>query len=78
MLHETHQRIPGRPVAPHGPSRKVGGTVSGLTLADAEGLLDWLEARGCTGLRASLGEDGAVSVFWAGGPAPAAGPAALL
>ena len=34
------------------------GSVSGLTLAQAEGLLDWLQNRGCTNLRAALGTQG--------------------
>jgi hypothetical protein len=32
--------------------------VTGLTLAEAEGLLDWLENQGCTALRVAVGEEG--------------------
>jgi hypothetical protein len=34
------------------------GLVSGLTLAEAEELLDWLENHGCTALRVALGGEG--------------------
>ena len=33
------------------------GSVSGLTLAEAEGLLDWLENHGCTKLEVSIGSE---------------------
>jgi hypothetical protein len=78
MLQETHRRLPARPAVPPGSPPKAGGAASGLTLAEAECLLDWLEARGCTGLRASFRDDGGVTVCWSGAPVPAVGVAALL
>jgi CheY-like chemotaxis protein len=39
----------------------AGGSVGGLTLAEAEGLLDWLENQGCTGFRVALEEAGVVA-----------------
>jgi CheY-like chemotaxis protein len=36
----------------------VPGSVSGLTLAEARELLDWLENQGCTALRVAVGEEG--------------------
>jgi CheY-like chemotaxis protein len=42
------------PAASATPSR-----VSGLTLGEAESLLDWLQNQGCTGLRVTLEEQGA-------------------
>jgi hypothetical protein len=33
-------------------------SVAGLTLREAEDLLDWLHNQGCTGLEAALGEGG--------------------
>jgi hypothetical protein len=47
-------------------ARAAGGTAAGLTLAQAEGLLDWLETHGDEGLGAALLEDGGVTVFWGG------------
>jgi CheY-like chemotaxis protein len=38
------------------------GAVSGLALAEAEELLDWLQNRGCTGLEVALEEEGSVAV----------------
>jgi len=51
------------------PARRQGGARAGLTLAQAEELLDWLEAHGCSGLGACLLEGG-VAVYWDGPAGP--------
>lgn len=67
MVSETCERRALAAGAPDGPAaRGAGGSEASLTLAQAEGLLDWLEAHGYTGLGADLGEGG-VTVSW-GGP----------
>jgi hypothetical protein len=60
---ETRDDLPLLADAPDTPARRPGGTAAGLTLAQAEGLLDWLEAHGCTGLVATSLEGGA-TVNW--------------
>jgi hypothetical protein len=65
MVSEMYERCPRAAGAPAGrPARGEGGERAGLTLAQAEGLLDWLEAHGRTGLGACLLEDGGVTVYW--------------
>jgi hypothetical protein len=67
MMSETRECL--APLADTSRERRVRGednVVSGLTLSQAEGLLDWLEARGYTGLQAYLSASKGVTVFWAG------------
>src|SRR5262249_1673999 len=56
--------LPRAPREPAPPGRA--GAVCGLTVPEAESLLDWLQERGCTGLEAAL-EAGCVT---APGPCP--------
>jgi hypothetical protein len=72
MANETRECLTPLADTSHGrPVRREGGAASGLTLSQAEGLLDWLEAGGCTGLRAYLLGGGGVTVFWSGATRPA-------
>ena len=64
MVSETCERR-ALGAAPDGGAARGAGGKAGLTLAQAEDLLDWLEAHGYTGLEASLGEGG-VTVSWDG------------
>ncbi len=66
MVSETCECRPPTAAGPGvRPARGEGGAAAGLTLAQAEELLDWLEAHGYTGLGACLLEGG-VAVYWGG------------
>jgi hypothetical protein len=74
MRSETRECL--APLADTSHERRMWGednVMSGLTLSQAEELLDWLEARGYTGLQACLSESKGVTVFWAGAAGPEIG-----